>query len=316
LSELNIYILILVACVIYLNTGFAFKAKGTSIAGHDNLLIIEQLTAKSSKPKNYRTAPGSYASYGYNVEGSILGEKATFKYTFPFTNKGNVTFQTEISTSEMSGLVSGFGVHSSCFAPVSDGYYALQTTDSTYLHEHMNRDGFFYRSNQTYDYGVDYNEIIRLSVNLSKEIATFIVQELGSNDSYDNRVMVALNFVQFLPYGQPNFNAGEYSYFGVSMPHESFVISYSDCDSKSVLFCGILQELIENASENIIMVYCTMQEEHHMIVGVHGLNFPGRTHIHNGKPYLLLETTSPISLEKQQLINFENIHVFNLRFHG
>ena len=302
--------------VLYLNTSFKINTYTFLKQGVDNLLIIEQLTAKASKPKNYRTAPGSYASYGYIVQGSMLSEKATFRYAFPFPNKGNVTFQTEISTSEMSELVSGFGVHNSCFAPITDGYYALQTTDEQYLQEHMNRDGFFYRSNQTYDYGVDYNEIIRLSVNLSKEIATFIVQELGSNDSYDNRVMAALNFVQFLPYGQPNFNAGEHSYFGVSMPHESFVISYCDCDSKSVLFCGILQELIENAPENIIMVYCTMEEVHHMIVGVHGLNFPGRTHLHNGKSYLLLETTSPISLEKQQQINFENIHVFNLTFHG
>ena len=85
MSELNIYILTLVACVIYLNTGFTFKRKGASIAGHANLLIIEQLTTKASKPKNYRTAQGSYASYGYNVEGSILGEKATFRYTIPFT---------------------------------------------------------------------------------------------------------------------------------------------------------------------------------------------------------------------------------------
>jgi hypothetical protein len=314
LSEINLYIVLLVLVVIYLNTSFKMNIASFSNKGRNNLFIIEQLTVHSSKPKNYRRAAASYKAFGYQVSGNMdaKNEIAKLNFSFPFVGHREVTFTTELNTLSTSKIVSGFGAHNSCFAPVNDQYFALQTTDENFLRQNMNQDGFFFRSSNRYDYGVNYNEIMRLSKDLSKEIASFIVKELGDQDSHDNRVMAALNFVQYIPYGQPQFDAGEYTYFGVALPHESFAISYSDCDSKSVMLCGILRELIEDSEKNIILVYCTMEEEHHMIVGVHGVRFPGKTHFHKGRSYLLLETTTPISLEQQQTIDFQNIHVYEL----
>lgn len=314
MSEIHLYIVLLVLVVLYLNTSFNINIDTFLRKGQNNLLIIEQLTVYSKKPKNYRRSAASYKAFGYHVSG-IMGAKnefATFTYSFPFVDHQEVTFTTEFNATTTSKIVSGFGAHNSCFAPVNDQFFALQTNDENFLRQNMNQDGFFFRSSNRYDYGVDYNEIMRLSKDLSKEIASFIVKELGNQDSHDNRVMAALNFVQYIPYGQPQFDSGEYTYFGVALPHESFAISYSDCDSKSVMLCGILRELIEDSENNIILVYCTMEEEHHMIVGVHGVRFPGKTHFHKGRSYLLLETTNPISLEQQQTIDFQNIHVYEL----
>ncbi len=316
MSELQIYILVLVLCVVYINTGFSFLISPKNGVSDHNLLIIEQLTLNASKPKNYRFPANEYASFGYAINGVITADKANFSYEFPFIDERNVTFKSEITTSQMSDVVSQFGAHSSCFAKVDAEHFGLQTTDEGFLKTNMNKDGFFFRSFERYEFGVDYNQIMQHSKEFSKQIGAFIIEQLGSNDSYDNRVLAALNFVQYIPYGQPHFDAGEYTYFGVSVPHESFVISYSDCDSKSVMLCGILQELIVDAHQNLIMVYCTVGEEHHMIVGIHGLQIEGKTHEHNGRSYLLLETTTPLSLAEQQQINFENIHVFNLSYNA
>ncbi len=310
MSELNIYILILIVVVIFVNSSFSFL-KSSSVSFDQNLLIIEKLTTYSTKPKNYRNTPKGYATFGCMVQGSMNNELATFEYKFPFIDNRNVTFKSEIHAKNMSSTVSGFGAHNSYFATVND-YGRLQSTDHSFLLQNMNKDGFFYRSPKSYDYGVNYNEIIAQSKDLTLEIARFIKNELSDNYTYENCIAAALNFVQYIPYGQPEFDAGEYTYFGVSIPHESFVISYCDCDSKSVLLCGILQHLLEFPEDNLIMVYCTMEKEHHMIVGVHGLNYPGQRHIHNGREYLLLETTVPISLHEQRNNKFDNIHVYNL----
>lgn len=316
MSELQIYLLLLVLCVLYINTGFSFLFSPKNGVNDQNLLIIEQLTSDSSKPKNYRFPANEYASFGFRVNGILTNDKASFSYEFPFIDNRNVTFKTEINTSQMSQVVSNFGAHNSCFAKVDAEHFGLQSSDDVFLKRNMNKDGFFFSSFEQYEYGVDYNQIITHSRELSRQIGAFIIEQLGSNDSYDNRVLAALNFVQYIPYGQPHFDAGEYTYFGVSVPHESFVISYSDCDSKSVMLCGILQELIVDAHLNLIMVYCTVGEEHHMIVGVHGLRIEGKMHEHNGRSYLLLETTTPLSIAEQQQINFENIHVFNLTYNA
>jgi hypothetical protein len=141
----------------------------------------------------------------------------------------------------------------------------------------------------------------------------FLVQELQNQncDSYVNRVRAALNFVQYIPYGQPDFDAGEYSYFEISLPHETIAISYADCDSKSILFASILKSLIK--LENIVLVDCNSQGVAHMIVGVSNLPFSGQWTDYKGKNYLLLETTTPISLESHaQMTNYSDIEVREL----
>jgi ribosomal protein S17E len=184
--------------VIFVNSSFSFL-KSSSVSFDQNLLIIEKLTTYSTKPKNYRNTPKGYATFGYVVQGNINNELATFEYKFPFIDNRNVTFKAEIHAKNMSSTVSGFGAHNSYFATVND-YGRLQSKDHSFLLQNMNKDGFFYRSTKSYDYGVNYNEIIAQSKDLTLEIARFIKNELAGNYTYENCIAAALNFVQYIPY--------------------------------------------------------------------------------------------------------------------
>ena len=142
----------------------------------------------------------------------------------------------------------------------------------------------------------------------------FIKNELEKKgkDSYENRIRAALNFVQFIPYGVPEFDHETDVYWGLALPHESLAISYSDCDSKSVLLATILVNLIR--PENIILVGCHMKDMGaHMIAGVAGFNYPGEYHHYNGKDFLLIETTTPHPLEAQPVGIYEQIEVIPIQ---
>jgi hypothetical protein len=126
-------------------------------------------------------------------------------------------------------------------------------------------------------------------------------------DSYVNRIIAALNFVQFIPYGVPDFD-DKYVYFGLALPQESVAISFSDCDSKSTLLAGILKNLID--VENIILVTCMFDGGAHMILGISDLPFEGPSVNYKGKDYFLVETTTPIPLEHHDtLAKYSNLKI-------
>jgi hypothetical protein len=136
-------------------------------------------------------------------------------------------------------------------------------------------------------------------------------------DSYFNRVQAALNFVQFLPYGLPEFDTKEWSYFGISTPPESFILGYSDCDSKSIFFASILAELIP--IEHVILINCTVNSANesstgeHMMVAVSGLEIPGEMIDCDGKKYLLIESTTPIGIGKFGWTSFKLNSIIKLK---
>ncbi|MCE2711726.1 MAG: hypothetical protein LW688_04205 [Cryomorphaceae bacterium] len=302
MSETYIYLIILLIALFWVNGGlFGFVQRDNAVLSDENHLLIEYLAKHSTKPKNYRRTPGEFRNNGYTVSGRVEGEKANLSYTFPLLNGSEAKYTVSFIPQEFSSKVSAFGVHNSCFGPVDEKSYQLKSTDPNYLQLHMNKDGFYF--NNANDFGIDYNYIISLSQDVGCDIATFIVEQLQQQgyDSYVNRVQAALNFVQFIPYGQPEFDHGNYGYFGFSLPHESMAISYADCDSKSALFACILKQMIK--SQNIVLVLCEFKNENlgmHMIVGVSDLPFPGQTIRHQAKNYLLLETTIPIAIHEQQ----------------
>jgi hypothetical protein len=314
-QEIYIYILTLLITVFFLNTGFAYGNSGNIAQQNEqNLLLIEYLAQHSDKPKNYRREPKEPVFNGYLLKGTKNHEVVTYEYAFPLLGKKESTLKLTFYPVNFSSTISKFGVHNSCFARADSNTYSIKSTDENYLLENMNRDGFYFqKQSDSYAFGVDYNYLVNLSSEIGTKIAMFIVRELQNQncDGYVNRVRATLNFVQYIPYGQPDFDAGEYSYFEISLPHETLAISYADCDSKSVLFASILKSLIK--LENIILVDCTSDGVAHMIVGVSNLPFPGQRVDYNGKDYLLLETTTPVSLESHsQLTNYSDIRVREL----
>jgi hypothetical protein len=138
----------------------------------------------------------------------------------------------------------------------------------------------------------------------------------NNQDNYFNRVQASLNFVQFLPYGLPEFDTDEWYYFGISTPPESFILGYSDCDSKSVFFASILSQLIP--IENIILVTCTVNSGNeasngeHMMVAVSDLGIEGESLTFKDKKYLLLETTRPMLIGQFDWTSFKANSIVNL----
>ena len=315
MQEIYLYILTLVLTVFFLNTGFAYGNNGNiAQQTEQNLLLIEYLAQYSEKPKNYRRDPKEPLFNGYILKGSKNHDEVMYEYNFPLLDKKESTLKLTFYPVNFSASIGEFGVHNSCFAREDSDSYSIKSNDESYLLTNMNKDGFFYRKQgDTSTFGVDYNYLVNLSSEIGAKIAMFLVQELQNQncDSYVNRVRATLNFVQYIPYGQPDFDAGEYSYFEISLPHETIAISYADCDSKSILFASILKSLIK--LENIVLVDCNSQGVAHMIVGVSNLPFSGQWVDYNGKNYLLLETTTPISLESHvQMTNYSEIRVTEL----
>jgi hypothetical protein len=274
---------------------------GGGFVSEANLSVVEHLTVFSTKPKNYRRQPVQYNSYGYSILGATNNSVATLVYTFPLSGHTEVKYSIALDQKMFSERVSTFGVHSSCFGKKDDSYWELKSDDYLYLKTEMNKDGFYFRDYS--DFGLDYNHTIENAFDLGIDIARYIVKNLQSNgqDSYLNRVQAVLNFVQFIPYGQPEFDHGDYGYFGFALPWESMAISYADCDSKSALFACILKQLISN--DNIVLVLCEhvdMPGNGHMIVGVSDLNYQGQNVNYGNKQYLLLETTIPQSINEHK----------------
>lgn len=309
MSEPTIYIIILSVSVFILNSNISFALKKNEITHENSLMVVEHLSQYASKKKNYRYSPQNYQSHGYKIIGKISGNDAYLDYSFPLIYNNESNFTIKLNAHNVSSVISQFGCEMSCFESTNIDGFILRTDNISHLKEQMNQDGFYFKSLEKDGFGINYKHVIQISTDLTSQIASFLLNELNrhNKDSYENRIQSALNFVQFIPYGVPHFDSETHSYMGLAIPHESLAISYSDCDSKSTLFAGILHHLI--APENIILVSCLIDEGAHMITGVAGLNYPGQYYNYNNKEFLLIETTVPIPLESQPSNKFKEVNI-------
>ena len=314
MEEAHLYLILILGSVVFLNSNFKL---GTSLEAKRknqeyNIHPIDFLSQYCRKPKNYHRGLQNLKNFGFHVVSKIRDNNVILEYTFPLLKSHKSTFKISINPNNFSSIVSEFGCHNSCFGPVDDKRYQLASTNADFLQKNMNKDGFYFNHFGEKGFGINYDHIIEISVDLTSRIASLIVSELKAinKDDYITRVQAALNFVQCIPYGVPNFDKGDYCYFGFSLPHESLVLNYSDCDSKSILFAGILYHLID--PKNIILVSCVIQEGGHMITGIAGLPYGGQYIDYQDKKYLLIETTSPIPIDMQPSNKFEQVEVYQI----
>lgn len=309
MSEPTIYIIILSISVFILNSNISLALKKDENNLDNTMMVVEHLAQYASKKKNYRFTPQNYQNHGYKITGKIVGNDAYLDYSFPLIYNNESNFTIKLNAYNVSSVINQFGCEMSCFETTSIDGFVLKTDDLKHLNEKMNQDGFYFQSFEKDGFGINYKHVIQISTDLTAQIASFLLNELNklNKDSYENRIQAVLNFVQFIPYGVPHFDSETHSYMGLATPHESLAISYSDCDSKSTLFAGILHHLI--APENIILVSCVIEEGAHMITGVTGLNYPGQYYNYNNKEFLLIETTAPIPLESQPSNKFKEINI-------
>ena len=253
--------------------------------------LIEYLTQHKDLTKNYGAEAKKLDSSPYNVTGKRIGEQVEMIYTFPLIKNIKSKMVLNLEPKSVSSFVNTFGLPNKYYTSTNDVVkfvYPANEDPNIINNELATRCGFF----DGIDHGVDYNALIEKNAAFCKPIADHILNQLVENkeDSYFNRVQAVLNFVQFIPYGLPDFDAPGWCYFGIALPAESFILNYSDCDSKSIFFTCILSHLI--GKENIALVRCEVPEPH-MMTAIHGLNVQGKMVNSESKSFLLLETTKP-----------------------
>ncbi len=94
---------------------------------------------------------------------------------------------------------------------------------------------------------VDKNAMINEYSNYTKVIANWMINYLKDNyiDNRLNRIKLAMCFVQDIPYAVPDEIDPNWYYGGVIPIPNIITCGYGDCDTKAILFAGILCHLID-----------------------------------------------------------------------
>jgi hypothetical protein len=295
---------------IYLNMGVRYNR--TNLLSNESIqqektssiTSIRFLTSETTRvKKNYENPPHKLGRSHYNITTHLNSGKVTLCYQFPIWHKEKSILILPLEPNSVSYIVDQFGMESEFVEKNSDGFQIHLPAENSEVEKtigNLNVGSFFLSQNGELE--IDYPKLIHDSVKITYPIAYHIVSELRrlNIDGYFERVQAVLNFVQFIPYGIPDFDQHAFYYFGLALPPESLVLNYSDCDSKSILFASILCHLIDN--DNIILVTCNVSEgnnepEAHMMVGVKGLGInEGQKVEFRNEFYHLLETTNPCSI--------------------
>ena len=280
------------------------------------MTLIEFLTQHKTKGKEYSRIPKGFSSYNKDLSGRIAKDTAYFRYEYPLIKKHTGVFETTLSPSEISKQVDYYGLQNYLILKSENGYKLNTSIPETNFALNMNKDGWYFNSYE--DFGVDYKYLVQKYAEFSIRISQQIQKELieKESDSYFNRVQAALNFVQFIPYGRPEFDTNDWYYHEIGVPPESFILGYGDCDSKSIFFASIIFNLIPR--ENIVLVSCLVKSENdqtngaHMMVAVSDIGIDGEMVDFGEKEYLLLETTAPIEIGEFNWESFEATDIIGL----
>jgi hypothetical protein len=310
---LFVLFLIIIVTSLYLNGEFLenfFWPRGSKFNVYNQINLIEFLTQQKTREKNYDHPPVEFKEFGRSIYGEIIdGNSAKLYYSCPVIGHIENEFVLTMDVTTVSDAVNKFGTTTDCLEREGDRCRIVVESGLDYLLKNLNKDGFKFDGS---NFHVDYNYLAHHSGPVSKQIAEEILTILQSNgkDSYENRVVAATNFVQFIPYGQPEFDKGKDVYFGIAIPYESIILSFSDCDSKSLLLASILIHLIDY--RNIIFIGCITGGPH-MILGIAGLSFEGYKYTYGDKVYLLVETTVPHDIENHEHGNIEITRVYPIK---
>lgn len=107
-------------------------------------------------------------------------------------------------------------------------------------------------------------------------------------DTYAERISMAMKFVQDIPYGIPEFDDKDWHYGGILTPPEVLLHMYGDCDSKAILFAGILIYLLDAA--DVIF----LNQPDHILTAIRSKPQRGQTYVRLGDDtFVLAETAGP-----------------------
>jgi hypothetical protein len=181
-------------------------------------------------------------------------------------------------------MVSRYGIPKELLQPY------LATDEVIRLRKQVMREGLFSTDGKVIT--ADLSAVTSYYRPYCQQIAVQLLQILAQegNDSRRNRIELAMKFVQDIPYGVPQLDESERYFGGLLTPPEVLLYRYGDCDSKSVLFAGILSYMID--PDDIVFLRCP----DHVLTGISGEPEAGQFFVvglEDGKKYILAETAGP-----------------------
>lgn len=217
----------------------------------------------------------------YNAE--LIDGNYEISYTFADHYNNLQTYNLSIPAEQTNIMINNFGIPVWLFEP-----YVDNEANREYRQQIIAK-GLF-RLNQNI-IEVDKSAVLDYySATFAKPIAEMIVSSLNDygTDNRRNRIEFAMRFIQDIPYGVPEYDNGERHYGGVNIPPKLLIKGLGDCDSKVLLFVGILSYLIP--AEDIIF----LNQKDHVLSAVKELPDKGETYIKFRDEYFLIaETAGP-----------------------
>jgi len=157
----------------------------------------------------------------------------------------------------------------------------------------------------------DKKAIVKYYRETTYQIANYIISylEINNQDTRQNRIEMAMKFVQDIPYAIPEEGRRIYKN-GYITPPEVLIEGYGDCDSKTILFVCIMSFLID--SDDILFVsipghiFSAIKDENHVVhvnsIDDHYIPYTQRNYEdnrdgqyieYNGFKYFVCETAGP-----------------------
>lgn len=204
-------------------------------------------------------------------------------YTFldPFDHHKTFTFQFPIV--QTNQMIEIFGIPTSMFEPFVPTPQVLAARNQSL------EKGLFLLNNKTIE--VDKSAVVEVySETFCLPIAEFIVESLikYGRDSRRNRIEFAMRFVQDIPYGIPKSDDKTRHFGGVFPPPKILIEGYGDCDSKAILFAGILAYLIDPFD------FVFLNQSDHVLSAIRDTPSKGMLYVrYEGDTYLVAETAGP-----------------------
>lgn len=251
------------------------KSGNLHFLGLTTTFILCSLNSISQK----EYAKNHHVVYDVAVNDSNYVISYTFKDHFDNFQTFELILPVEFTNSE----IAVFGVPSWLFNPYNDTEYNRQIRS-----KELSK-GLFKLSNNTIE--VDKSVVLkRYAETFCKPIAGMIVESLEEygRDTRRDRIEMAIRFVQDIPYAIPQYSDKARHYGGVSPPPALLKNGYGDCDSKVLLFAGILIYLIPG--DEIIF----LNQADHVLSAIAAEKEEGLTYVNfKNKNYLVAETSGP-----------------------
>ena len=234
------------------------------------------------------------------------------RYTFKDHQQNRCAITWTVNKRQTDEDIQIFGIPKSMFEPYPD-HPRVRARRAEVL-----RRGLFKKEGNTIM--VDKNAMVNTYRGYTKVLADWMVDYLRQyyTDTRMNRIRLAMAFVQDIPYAVPDDIDPNWYYGGVIATPNILTCGYGDCDTKAILFVGILCHLIKPADIRFAgepgHMYTLIKANPNQFRDLRGLSY---YQLPDGK-YFVAETAGPGRLDfgKEGDLRYNTATVERVQFVG